>query len=341
MPMNDTLLKACRLEVTDHIPVWIMRQAGRYLPEYRKLREGHTLMQLFEDPHVCSEVMSMPVDRFGFDAAVLFADIMLPLRSLDFEFTLVDNLGPMVERPIRNLAGVFALKRRNVDEAIPYVFDAIRMARKRLDVPIIGFCGGPFTVASYMIEGRSTREFGKTRMFMKAYQGGWKALMERLTDMSIEYLQHQIRAGVSVVQLFDSWAGYLTPSEYSDHVMEYSKRILDALPKEIPKIHFSARNSHILELLKSAGGNVIGVDSTISIGEAWKRLGYDVGVQGNLDPQLMLGSSFSVRQGAERILMQVDSRPGFIFNLSHGILPDTPVANVAELVEAVHGYRGE
>ncbi|MDE1868472.1 MAG: uroporphyrinogen decarboxylase [Candidatus Micrarchaeota archaeon] len=339
--MNGRLLKACRRKKTDRTPIWIMRQAGRYLKDYRELRKTNTLMQLFEDPDKCSDVMSMPVERFGFDAAVLFADIMLPLKSIGVEFELVDSIGPVIKRPISGMHGIEELRATDVRDSVPYVFESIRLARKRLDVPTIGFCGGPFTVASYLIEGAPTREFRKTKSLMLRHPKEWSALMGVISDMSIEYMKQQALAGISAMQLFDSWAGCLTPAEYADNVHPHSKRILDSIPNGIPKIHFSAKSSGILAQLRAAGGDVIGIDSSAGIDDAWRHVGYDVGVQGNLDPKALLGQKESVVREAKLILDRAGGRPGHIFNLSHGILPETPEENVECLVEAVHSYGAD
>ncbi len=339
---NDTMLRACRMEKVDYTPIWIMRQAGRYLPEYREIRKKYSLNELFKMPEICADVTMMPIERFDLDAAVMFADIMLPLASIGIEVELKDNVGPVIKKPIRKFADVEALNDIRVTEAVPFVFETIKKVKKQKKVPLIGFSGAPFTLAGYIIDGTATRSFTETKKIMRDYPKTWHALMGRLADLVIEYLNAQITSGVDAVQLFDSWAGYLTPDEYREFAMPYSKKIFDALVRtDIPTIHFGTKTSAILELMRNAGGDTIGVDSTISIDDAWKRIGYDVGIQGNLDPQIMLGTKDGVRSGALDVLDRINRRKGHIFNLGHWILPDTPIENVTELVETVHGFELE
>ncbi|MDE1761822.1 MAG: uroporphyrinogen decarboxylase [Candidatus Micrarchaeota archaeon] len=339
--MNDSLIKACRLKRAKHTPIWIMRQAGRYLPEYRELRKRRSLMQIFETPEICSDVMRMPVELFGLDAAVLFADIMLPLKSVGVEFELQDNVGPVIRSPIRSREDAGRLKNSDIMDAVPFVYDTIKMTKEMLDVPIIGFCGAPFTLASYLIEGSPSRDFKLTKNFMHANPSAWRNLMGTLTSMSLDYLNMQISAGVGAIQLFDTWVGCLSSEEYREFVQPYSKTILGGIAKKVPRIHFGVGTGHLLEQMRDAGADVIGIDWRISLSSAWAQVGYDVGIQGNLDPSTMLLTKEDVRKEAERIMRDAGGRAGHIFNLGHGILPGTPLENVSELVKTVHEFESK
>ncbi|MDE1825264.1 MAG: uroporphyrinogen decarboxylase [Candidatus Micrarchaeota archaeon] len=338
MIRNDILLKACRQEPTEHTPIWIMRQAGRYLPEYREIRKEKSLMEIFNDPDLASEIVCMPVERFGFDAAILFADIMLPLKSIGMDFEIRDEVGPVIKDPVRSPQSVEKLSCHEVRGDVPFVFELIRKAKRRLDVPLIGFSGAPFTLASYLIEGKASKDFVATKAFMRRYPQAWHTLMRKLTELTVSYLAEQISEGVDVIQLFDSWVGILGRDEYDEFVLRYSQMILGSVKKKgIPSIHFGTNTSHLLESMKEAGGDVIGIDWRINIDEAWKRLGNNIGIQGNLDPKALL-SSQSLKAMSLDVLKKAN-RIGHIFNLGHGILPNTPVENVAELVNVVHSYK--
>jgi uroporphyrinogen decarboxylase len=339
--MNDRFLKACRREEVDATPVWFMRQAGRFLPEYRKIREKHDIISICKNPELCAEVTTLPVKTLGVDAAIMFADIMLPLEGMNVHFRIEENVGPIIREPIRSREQAQSLVEFDAKAAVPFTLDAIRRAKKKLEglVPLIGFCGGPFTLASYLIEGRPTRDFVNTKTMMYRDPETWHIVMEKLTTAMSAYLQAQIHSGVDAVQLFDSWIGCLSPHDYREYVLSYSRRIFKDLEDTgVPRIHFGTGTSALLEDMKEAGGDVFGVDWRIPIGEAWRRLSHDVAVQGNLDPVALLAGAGLLKSRAKDILMQTNGSPGHIFNLGHGILADTPVENAVELVNFVHTF---
>lgn len=339
--MNDRFLSACRREPADATPIWFMRQAGRYLPEYRKIREKYDVIEICKTPELCSKVTAMPVDILGVDAAILFADIMLPLEGMGIDFRIEEGLGPVIRNPIRDMRAAQSLHDFDASNDVPFVLEAVRLTKKRLDgrVPLIGFCGAPFTLASYLIEGRPTRDFINTKVLMYRDQKTWQILMEKLTTAMIQYLQAQINAGVDAVQLFDSWVGCLSPLDYRQYVLPYSQRIFKDLEKtSVPRIHFGTGTSNLLEEMRLAGGDVFGVDWRIPIDRAWDRLGRDVSIQGNLDPAILLADVDLIKSQAADILTRISGRPGHIFNLGHGMLPDVQVQNVVELVKFVHNF---
>jgi uroporphyrinogen decarboxylase len=333
---DPLLVRACRREPVERTPVWFMRQAGRSLPEYRELRKRFGLFEVCRRPELCAEVTLQPVTAHGVDAAVMFADIMLPVLGMGVDVELVENVGPVIERPIESAADVEQLVVPEPDEAVPFVLDAVRLVRRDLqgERAVIGFCGGPFTVAAYLIEGRPSREFQRTKRCMYAAPDVWHALMDKLADTSARYVAGQVEAGADVIQVFDSWVGALSVDDYREFVAPYSERILEAVPA--PAIHFGTGTSHLLGEMAEVGGDVIGLDWRIPIDRGWDLVGFDRGVQGNLDPALLLGPFERVRAGAEAILDAVAGRPGHIFNLGHGVLPDTDPADLRRLVELVH-----
>jgi uroporphyrinogen decarboxylase len=315
--------------------VWFMRQAGRSLPGYREIRKRYGLFEVCRQPELCAEVTLEPVRAYGVDAAVMFADIMLPVLGMGVDVELVESVGPVVENPIRSLADVERLRIPEPEEAVPFVLDAVRLVRRELepDRAVIGFSGGPFTVAGYLVEGRPTREFVRTKRCMYGAPEVWHALADKLADTFIRYLRAKVAAGADIVQLFDSWVGALSRNDYLEFVAPYSRRILGAL--DVPTIHFGTGNAHLLEALAETGGDVIGLDWRVPLDEGWERVGYDRGVQGNLDPALLLGPFDRVRQVALSILDAAGGRPGHIFNLGHGVLPDTDPADLGRLVDIV------
>jgi uroporphyrinogen decarboxylase len=335
-----TLVRAARREAVDRRPVWFMRQAGRSLPEYRKIRESYDLFAICQNPELCTEVTLQPVRRLGVDGAVLFADIMLPVAfGLGVELQLVDGVGPVVEHPIRAQADIDRLQLRSAAEAVPFVLQTIKLLRCQLDpsVAVIGFSGAPFTLAGYLIEGKPSREFLKTKAMMYGEPALWDALMTRLSQLVLEYLLAQIEAGAQLVQVFDSWVGALSPSDYRRYVLPHTTGIFKGLQGAgAPSIHFGTGTAGILSLMREAGGDVIGVDWRVDLGEAWRVIGYDRGIQGNLDPALLLGPWPVVEDGARRVIEAAGGRPGHIFNLGHGVLPDSPVEHLQRLVEYVH-----
>jgi uroporphyrinogen decarboxylase len=312
-----------------------MRQAGRSLPEYRKVRARHTLFEVCRQPELCAEVTLQPVLRHGVDAAVMFADIMLPVLGMGVDVELVDGVGPVVREPVASLADVERLRVAEPDEAVPFLLDAVRLVRGELDPgkAVIGFAGGPFTVAGYLVEGRPSRDFVRTKTCMYGSPELWHALMDKLTETFAAYLRAQARAGADVVQLFDSWVGALSAADYQEFVAPYSKRIIAAAGT--PTIHFGTGTTHLLREMKAVGGDVIGLDWRVPIDRCWDSLGSGRGVQGNLDPAVLLGPWERVERSTIRILDAVAGRRGHIFNLGHGVLPDTDPDDLGRLVELV------
>jgi uroporphyrinogen decarboxylase len=313
-----------------------MRQAGRSLPEYREIRKRHGLFDVVQQPELCAEVTLQPVRRHGVDAAVMFADIMLPVLGMGVDVELVENVGPVVRQPIESMADVQRLTVPDAEEAVPSILEAVRIVRCELrdDQAVVGFCGGPFTVAGYLVEGRPTRDFVKTKGLMYGASDAWHALMEKLTDTFAAYLRAKQAAGADVLQLFDSWVGALSVDDYEEFVAPYSSRILAAV--EVPTIHFGTGTAHLLPSLAEAGGEVIGLDWRVPLDAGWELVGHARGVQGNLDPAVLLGPFERVRLEAERILERAGGRPGHVFNLGHGVLPGTDPAVPGRLVELVH-----
>lgn len=340
MEMNSRFLQACQRKPVDTTPVWFMRQAGRYMPEYRAIREKYSLLEICYQPELAAEVTLQPVRAFGVDAAILFADILLPAIPLGIGLEFAKGEGPVLQHPVRTMADVKALKPVDVEADLGYVLDAIRIVRGELkDTPLIGFCGAPFTVASYIIEGGSSREFIKTKTMMYSAPEVFHALMAKLADVFSDYLTAQIRAGAQAVQVFDSWVGALSPADYEKFVLPYSQKLLTAAKKEgVPVIHFGTNTTTLLPLMKSAGGDVIGLDYRIPLKDGWALLGGDVAVQGNLDPVALMAPLPELRSRVEDVLRQANGKPGHIFNLGHGILQHTPVDNVKAVVDMVHEF---
>jgi uroporphyrinogen decarboxylase len=340
MEINDRFLRACSRESLDVTPVWFMRQAGRYMAEYRAIREKCSLLEICYQPELAAEVTLQPVRALGVDAAILFADILLPVIPLGLGLEFAKGEGPVIGRPVRTLKDVEALRPVDAETDLGYVMEAIRVLRSELNgVPLIGFCGAPFTVASYMIEGGSTREFLKTKTMMYSAPKVWHALMDRLSNVLVDYLIAQIRAGAQAVQVFDSWVGALSPQDYENFVLPYSQTVLAAAQEEnVPVIHFGTNTATLLSLMKRAGGDVLGLDWRIPLDEGWALVGEDVAVQGNLDPALLFAPRPEIKKRVHDILQRAGGRPGHIFNLGHGILQHTPVDNVKAVVDMVHEY---
>jgi uroporphyrinogen decarboxylase len=328
--VDPLLVRAARREPVERTPVWFMRQAGRSLPGYREIRKRHTLFEVCRQPELCAKVTLEPVRLHGVDAAVMFADIMLPVLGMGIDVELVENVGPVIEQPIRTAADVEALRVPDPEESVPFILEAVRLVRAGLrpEQALVGFCGGPFTVAGYVVEGRPTRDFVQTKRLMYGATEVWHALMEKLTEMSIRYLRAKVEAGADAVQLFDSWIGALSLDDYIEFVSPYSQRILSAI--DAPTIHFGTGTQH---LLGEMAGDVIGIDWRSSVDDVLKT---GRGVQGNLDPTLLLGPFARVEEKTGEILAIAGGRPGHIFNLGHGVLPDTDPADLRRLVELVH-----
>ena len=334
--MNDRFVRACRREPVDATPVWFMRQAGRSFAAYRKLRERYGILELAKTPDLCAEVTLMPVRELGVDAAVLFADIMLPLEPMGVGLRIEPEIGPIIDQPIRSAADVAALRAFDPAE-VSFSMDAIRLVKGELDgtAGVIGFSGAPFTLACYLIEGRPSRDFATAKAFMYAEPAAWHDLMERLSVMVVAYLRAQIDAGADVVQLFDSWVGGLGPADYREFVQPHVRRIFAGL-HGVPTIHFGTGTAALLELLAEAGGDVIGLDHRVSLADAWERVGHDRGVQGNLDAARLLAGWEPTRAGAMAVLDEAACRPGHVFNLGHGVLPQTETDLLRRLVDLVH-----
>jgi uroporphyrinogen decarboxylase len=340
MEMNDRFLRACRREPVDATPVWFMRQAGRYMAEYRAIREKYSLIEICQHPEIAAEVTMQPVQALGVDAAILFADILLPVIPLGLGLEFAKGEGPVIASPVRTLDDVQRMKPFEAEADLGYVLEAIRILRGSLNgVPLIGFCGAPFTVASYIIEGGSSREFLKTKLMMYNAPEVFHALMEKLSDVLSNYLVAQIQAGAQAVQVFDSWVGALSPHDYETFVLPYSRKVLKAAEAlNVPVIHFGTNTTTLLPLMKRAGGSVLGLDWRIPLDDGWKIVGYDRAVQGNLDPVALFAPLPEIKARVHDILLRAECRPGHIFNLGHGILQPTPVDNVRAVVDLVHEY---
>ena len=335
--MEPLLVRAARREPVERTPVWFMRQAGRSLPEYRALRERHDFFELASNPELCAEVTLQPVRRHGVDAAVMFADIMSPVVGMGVDVRLVEGVGPVLDAPVGTLADVEVMRVSDAEEWGAAILEAVRLVRAELEPEraVVGFCGGPFTVAGYLVEGRPSRDFVRTKSLMLNEPDVWHALMERLTDQSARYVVAQAAAGADVIQLFDSWVGALSPADYVEYVAPYSARILAAV--DVPTIHFgTGASTPLLAELVAAGGDVLGLDWRIPLDAGWEVASDDRGVQGNLDPALLLGPWERVEAGALDVLARAGGRPGHIFNLGHGVLPQTDPGALGRLVELVH-----
>jgi uroporphyrinogen decarboxylase len=332
-------LDACHHRQPDATPIWFMRQAGRCLAPYRELRERYDILTMAKTPELCAQVTLMPVEQLGVDAAVLYADIMLPLESMGISLEIQPDVGPIIHNPVRTMRDVEALRIIAAEEATPYVLQAIRLVRNELEgkQAVIGFSGAPFTLACYLIEGRPSRDYGLAKSLMYGQPEIWNALMDKLTDMVSRYLVAQINAGVDAVQLFDSWVGVLGPSAYKRFVQPYTQQIFETVKRTgAPSIHFGTGTASLLELMAEAGGDIISVDWRVDLDEAWARIGYDRGIQGNLDPTLLLTPWNVVEQGMFDVLRRANNRPGHIFNLGHGVLAPTEPDLLRHLVDAVH-----
>ena len=335
---NSPFMKACRGEPTDVTPVWMMRQAGRYMSEYREVREKVSFLDLCANPQLCSEVMCTAVERLGVDVAIIFSDLLPILVPMGCDLEFVKGDGPVIHNPVRSAADIDRIKPLESNDELQFVMDTVTQTRADLpaDMPLIGFSGAPFTLASYMIEGGGSRNYAHAKALMFGDRGAWNELMQRLSDSIVIYLKGQIEAGAQCVQLFDSWAGCLNVQHYREYVHPFVKQIIESLPEEVPVINFGTGNPALLPLYADTKASVIGIDWRVRLDEAWETVGHDRAVQGNLDPTILLTDPKTIRTHVKDVLDQAAGRPGHIFNLGHGILPQTPVDNAIALVDAVH-----
>lgn len=338
--LESPFLKACRREPTSMTPIWLMRQAGRYMPEYREVRARVSFLELCKNPDLATEVTVTAAERLGVDAAILFADILLILEPLGFDLEFAKGEGPVIHNPIRTTDDVDRVQPLADMAPLSFVTTAVRSIRNALPatMPLIGFAGAPFTLACYAIEGGGSRHYEQAKTFMYRDPGAWDALMERLVNATAVYLNAQVEAGAQVLQIFDSWVGNLAPEDYRRFVLPHMTRLFALLDPVVPVIHFGTDTSTLLELQRDAGGHVIGLDWRVNLASAWERLGTGVAVQGNLDPVILFAPISEIRRQTHRILAEAAGRPGHIFNLGHGILPHTPVDHVRALVEIVHEH---
>ncbi|MBM4404631.1 MAG: uroporphyrinogen decarboxylase [Chloroflexi bacterium] len=335
----DRFLKTLRLQQADATPVWFMRQAGRSLPEYRELRKKYDLLTMAKNPELCAQVTLMPVKRLGVDGAVIFADIMLPLEGMGVPFTIEPEVGPVIGKPVRTAADVDAIRIVEAASATPYLFEALRLVRKEIgeQTAVIGFSGSPFTLCCYLIEGGPSRTYDLVRGLMYRDPQLWHRLMEKVTEVVVRYLREQANSGVHVAQLFDSWVGVLSREQYARFVLPYSKRIFTEMRTiGLPSIHFGTGTAHLLEVMASAGADVMSLDWRVPLDQGWARTGHGKGIQGNLDPSILLAPYDVIAAEARKILRMAQGRPGHIFNLGHGVLPQADPENLARLVDLVH-----
>ncbi|RMH07726.1 MAG: uroporphyrinogen decarboxylase [Nitrospirae bacterium] len=338
--MNDRFLRACRREPVDRTPVWFMRQAGRYMKEYQLIRARHGILDVCKTPDLAAQVTLQPIERFAVDAAIIFADILLPLEPMGLDVAFLEGEGPVIRNPLRQAQAVNSLRPVN-HEAFRFSGEAIRRTRAMLAdrVPLIGFAGAPFTLASYAIEGGSSRSYVTTKTFMYAQPRAWHQLMQKLVHTIITYLQVQICAGAQAIQIFDSWVGCLAPGDYEEYVFPHVQAMIEAIRAEgVPVIYFGTGTATLLPLMRRVGSDVIGLDWRVPLDEAWAVLGHEVAVQGNLDPVVLFAPLVEIERRVHDILVRAGQRPGHIFNLGHGILPGTPVDHVAATIEYVHKH---
>ena len=335
--VDSRFLLAARGKPVDRTPIWLMRQAGRSLPEYRKLREHWTLVDIVAQPELCAEVTLQPVRRLHVDAAVMFADIMLPLRGMGVDFELVESVGPVIERPVRTAADVDALGEPDGEEAAPHVIESVKRVVAESPVPVICFCGAPFTLASYLIEGRPSRDFSLAKRFMFSEPAAFDRLLGKLAGVMARYLAAQVAEGASALQVFDSWVGALAVEDYEARVAPHTRAIFDATASlGVPRVHFGTGTASLLEAIAATGPDVVSLDWRVPLDAGWNRVGLARGVQGNLDPAVLLGPPEFVRERARDVLRRAAGRPGHVFNLGHGVLPETPLENLQTLIETVH-----
>ncbi|MDK1117840.1 MAG: uroporphyrinogen decarboxylase [Anaerolineae bacterium] len=337
-------LRACARLPVDATPVWFMRQAGRYMPEYRAIRKNLSLLEIVARPEIAAEVTFQPIHTLGVDAAILFADILLPLIPMGLNLEMVKGVGPQIDNPFRNQGDLKRLRKIDAKTDLGHVMEAIKIVRKTLsnEVPLIGFSGAPFTFASYMIEGGPSKDFRHVKYLMYAETDTWHALMELITNALIDYLVSQVSAGAQAIQIFDSWVGVLSPEDYKRYVLPYSQKMIQAVQKtRVPILHFGTNTATLLSLMKQAGGDVIGLDWRMPLDQGWELLGKDMAVQGNLDPMALFAPRSILEEKVKDVLARAGGRPGHIFNLGHGISQFTPPENVKSVVEMVHEWTAK
>lgn len=341
---TNRFLRACNRLPVDATPVWFMRQAGRYMPEYRAIRKKLTLLEIVARPEIAAEVTLQPVHAHGVDAAILFADILLPLNPMGFDLEFVKGIGPQISNPFRTKEDLKRLRKIDAKTDLGHVMEAIKIVRKELpeEVALIGFSGAPFTVASYMIEGGPSKEYRHVKSLMYGDPETWHVFMEIVTTGLLDYFVSQIEAGAQAVQMFDSWVGMLSPQDYKQFIQPYSRRMLQAAQATgVPVLHFGTNTTTLLPLMKEAGGDVIGLDWRIPLDQGWKLLGDDIAVQGNLDPMALFAPLPALEEKVKDVLTRAAGRPGHIFNLGHGISQFTPPENVKAVVEMVHEWTAK
>lgn len=338
---NDRFLRACLQQPTDRPPVWFMRQAGRYQEKYRAIRKKHSLVDICKIPEVCAEVTLLPIEQFGFDAAIVFSDIMIPLEPMGIDFEYKPGVGPIIHNPIKSKADVEKLKDLDLGSDLQYTGESLGILRRELNVPCLGFVGAPFTLASYMLEGGPSKSYIQLKSFMYRESEAWHLLMQKLAKSMAEYLLFQVKSGAMAVQIFDSWVGILNVEDYREYVLPHMKDMIAQIKEhtQVPVIHFGTNSSHLLQDMKASGADVIGIDWKTDMPNAWQSMNYEVAVQGNLDPTLLFADWSLIETRAKALLDSMPNRPGFIFNLGHGILPKTPEENVRRLVNLVQGGK--
>ena len=335
---NSPFMRACRREPVAYTPIWLMRQAGRYMPEYREIRSKVGFLELCKTPSLTAEVTVTAAERLGVDAAIIFADILLILEPMGIELEFSKGEGPVIHNPVRERSDVDRLREFDETQQLDFVYEAIRQTRAALrsDLPLIGFSGAPFTLASYIVEAGASKNYVHTKSLMYGDSGAWHAMMSLISRALVRYLNEQIDAGAQAVQLFDSWVGCLSPDDYVQYVLPYTRSVIAGIKSEVPVLHFGTGTASLLESMRQAGGDVIGLDWRVRLDKGWERVGHDAGIMGNLDPVALFADRRHVREQARLILEQAAGRPGHIFNLGHGILPETPVESVIALVNDVH-----
>lgn len=345
MSFESTFLQACANQPVNHVPVWYMRQAGRYQPEYRKIREKYSLVEICRHPELCAEVTKLPVTQLGVDAAILFSDIMIPIGAMGLDFEIKESIGPVIANPISSKADIERLQVFEPEEQLPHVLSTIQMLKADLSVPLIGFTGAPFTLASYMIEGRPSRNYIRTKQLMWSDKVLWKELLDKLGRMIVRYAKAQVAAGAAAIQLFDSWVGNLSVADYREYILPTMKDIFTELKETgVPLIYFGVQTGELLTSFAETGATVIGVDWRVPIQDARERIGYNFPVQGNLDPVLLFAPWEALERRTREILDAAMDKPGFIFNLGHGVVHNNPsveIATLQKLTEFVHTYTSE